>query len=164
MFTFVLMAAIAKFIQTFLDYFYPLVKRLMNKQTYYYIACGGGNTLFGFVLYYLAYHYWFQKENFDLGFIVIKPHIASFIVSFGITFPIGFFLSRYIVWSESDLRGRQQLVRHFLSLILFVFMNYILLKLFVEVFEWWAMPSQILTTTIIVIVSYLSQKYYSFKN
>lgn len=158
------MTSLAKFIQTFLDFFYPIVRRFMNKQTYYYIACGGGNTLFGFVLYYLAYHYWLQKENFTLGFIVIKPHIASFIVSFGITFPIGFYLSRYIVWSESYLRGRQQLVRHFLSLILFVFMNYILLKLFVEVFNWWAMPSQILTTTIIVIVSYLSQKYYSFKN
>lgn len=158
------MTLLAKIIQTFLDFFYPIFKPLMKKQSYYYIACGGGNTLFGFVLYFLAYHFWFQKENFSLSFIVIKPHIAAFIVSFGITFPIGFFLSRYIVWSESYLKGRQQLLRHFLSLILFVFMNYIFLKLFVEIFHWWAMPSQILTTTIIVIVSYLSQKYYSFKN
>lgn len=158
------MIILAKFIQHFLDFFYPFFKRILKRQSYYYIVCGGGNTFFGFILYYFAYHYWFQKENFTLGFIVIKPHIASFIVSFGVTFPIGFFLSKYIVWSKSYLKGRQQLIRHFLSLVLFVFMNYILLKLFVEVFDWWAMPSQILTTTIIVIISYLSQKYYSFKN
>lgn len=158
------MNLIAEFIRSFLDLFYPIVRRIMNKQTYYYIACGGGNTLFGFILYYLSYHYWFEKQNVDLGFIAIKPHIASFIFSFGTTFPIGFFLSKYIVWSESYLKGGQQLFRHLLLVVLFVFMNYTLLKLFVEVFFWWAMPSQILTTTIIVIVSYLSQKYYSFKN
>jgi putative flippase GtrA len=150
-------------IKTILNIFFPLFKKFMSLQTYYYIVCGGGNTLFGFILYYLTYHYLLNKENLDLNLVVIKPHIASFIISFGITFPIGFLLSKYVVWSESYLKGKQQLFRHLLLVILFVFMNYTLLKLFVEVFYWWAMPSQIITTTIIVIVSYLSQKYYSFK-
>ena len=150
-------------IKTILNIFFPLFKKFMSLQTYYYIVCGGGNTLFGFILYYLSYHYLLNKENLDLNFVVIKPHIASFIISFGITFPIGFLLSKYVVWSESYLKGKQQLFRHLLLVVLFVFMNYTLLKLFVEVFYWWAMPSQIITTTIIVIVSYLSQKYYSFK-
>jgi putative flippase GtrA len=148
----------------FLNLFYPLFKKFLNKQMYYYLACGGGNTLFGFILYYISYHNWLNESNLDLKFVVIKPHIASFIISFGITFPIGFFLSKYIVWRESYLKGKQQLFRHLLLVVLFVFMNYTLLKLFVEVFLWWPMPAQILTTTIIVIVSYLSQKYYSFKN
>jgi putative flippase GtrA len=152
-----------QFIRFILDLFYPPFKRILNKQMYYYIACGGGNTLLGFVIYYVTYHYWLAGENLDLGLLVLKPHIASFIVSFGITFPIGFFLSKYIVWSESYLKGKQQLIRHLLLVVLFVFMNYTLLKLFVEIFLWWPMPSQMITTAIIVIVSYLSQKYYSFK-
>jgi putative flippase GtrA len=146
-----------------LDFFYPIFSRFLNKQTYYYLACGGGNTLFGLVLYYLFYHYYFQKSIWDLGFIAFESHIASFILSFSITFPIGFFLSRYVVWSESSLRGRTQLVRHLIFVIISVFMNYGLLKLFVEIFHWWAMPSQILTTVIIVIFSYISQRFISFK-
>ena len=152
------------FILTLLDFFYPLVKKFMPKQTYYYVACGGGNTLLGFVLYFISYHYILHKDVLDLGIYAMKPHIAAFFISFIITFPIGFYLSKYVVWSESYLKGRQQLLRHLLLVVVFVLMNYGLLKLFVEVFLWWAMPSQILTTTIIVFCSYLAQKHYSFKN
>lgn len=157
------MSKLTTFIINFLDFFYPIVKKHMNKQSYYYVACGGGNTLFGFLIYYLTYHFLLNKQDLDLGFYSFKPHIASFFVSFGITFPIGFLLSKYIVWSESYLRGKQQFSRHIVLVTLFVFLNYGLLKLFVEVFYWWAMPSQILTTSIILVFSYLSQKHYSFK-
>jgi len=157
------MKQFALFITKILDFFYPLFKRFMDKQTYYYAACGGGNTVLGFILYYFSFHYWLDKTDLDLGFYAFKPHIAAFFISFGLTFPSGFFLSKYVVWNDSYLKGKQQLVRHFLLVILFVFINYGLLKLFVEVFNWWPMPSQILTTSIIVIFSYLAQKYYSFK-
>lgn len=146
-----------------LDFFYPLFKKTMNKQTYYYAACGGSNTVLGFILYYISFHYVLEKQNLDLGFYAMKPHIASFFISFLLTFPIGFMLSKYVVWSDSYLRGRQQLIRHFVLVIVFVIMNYALLKLFVEIFGWWPMPSQMLTTTIIIVWSYVAQKYYSFR-
>ncbi|MES2588937.1 MAG: GtrA family protein [Bacteroidota bacterium] len=136
----------------------------MTKQTYYYVACGGANTVFGFIIYYITFHYLLNKSDLDLGFYSFKPHIASFFVSFGITFPLGFLLSKYVVWSESYLAGNKQLGRYIFFLVVFVGMNYGLLKLFVEVFYWWPMPSQILTTSIILVFSYLSQKYYSFKH
>ncbi|TNE54934.1 MAG: GtrA family protein [Bacteroidetes bacterium] len=152
-----------RLITRILDFFYPLAKPFMNRQTYYYAACGGANTLLGFVIYYLCFHYFLHEENLDVGFYAMKPHIASFFISFIITFPIGFLLSKYIVWKESYLRGRQQLSRHILLVAVFVFMNYVLLKLFVEVFNWWPLPSQVLTTSIILVCSYLAQKYFSFK-
>jgi putative flippase GtrA len=152
-----------RLISQILDFFYPLVKKIMPKQTYYYAACGGFNTLLGFVIYYLTFHYFLEKKDLDLGFYAFKPHIASFFISFGFTFPIGFLLSKYVVWSESDLKGKKQLGRHLFLLVLFVLINYLLLKLFVEVFMWWPMPSQIFTTSIILVLSYLSQKHYSFR-
>ena len=155
---------LAQLIISFLDIFYPIVKRFLKKHTYYYIVCGGANTLFGFVIYYLSFHNFLQEQDWDLGFYSFKPHIASFFISFGITFPIGFLLSKYIVWSESYLEGKKQLGRHVFLVAIFVGMNYGLLKLFVEVFYWWPLPSQILTTSIILVFSYLSQKYYSFKH
>ncbi len=153
-----------KLVLIVLDFFFPLVKKFMNKHTYYYIACGAGNTLLSFVIYYFCYHNFLHKQDWDLGFFVFKPHMASFFISFGITFPIGFLLSKYIVWRDSYLTGNKQLFRHLILVVFFIIINYVLLKLFVEILNWWAMPSQIMTTIIIVILSYLSQKYYSFKN
>jgi putative flippase GtrA len=135
----------------------------MDKQTYHYLACGGSNTLFGLLIFFYCEHYLFHQHSIDLGVIEIHAHIAAFMISFLITFPIGFLMSRYIVWNDSNLAGKKQLFRHMLFVVLSVFMNYGLLKLFVEYFEWWPMPSQFLTTCIIVVFSYITQKYISFK-
>jgi putative flippase GtrA len=157
------MTKIQQFIFRFLDLFYPLFKKFLDKETYHYLACGGGNTLFGLAIYFWLYHYTFDKQNVSIYIMEIKAHIAAFIVSFIITFPIGFFLSRYVVWNESNLPGKKQLTRHLLFVVFSVFLNYGLLKLFVDYLQWWAMPSQFLTTCIIVVFSYLTQKHISFK-
>ncbi len=157
------MSKVQKVVFTFLDLFYPIFSRYMDKQTYHYLACGGSNTLLGLILFFYFEHYFFKQHSISLGIIEIHAHIAAFIISFLITFPIGFLMSRYIVWNDSNLAGKKQLFRHMLFVILSVFMNYGLLKLFVEYFEWWPMPSQFLTTCIIVVFSYITQKYISFK-
>jgi putative flippase GtrA len=149
-------------IRTFLDFFYPIVNRLVDKQTYYYIACGGTNTLLGLVIFYVCENFVFHQKSINIGF-EIHAHIAAFIISFSTTFPIGFYLSKYIVWDDSELAGKKQLFRHLIFVLLSVFMNYGLLKLFVEAFNWWPFPSQFLTTCIIVVFSYITQKFISFK-
>ncbi len=150
-------------IVNFLDIFYPLFKRFMNKRTYHYLACGGGNTLLALVLYSYSFHTLLNEQNLDLKIIELKPHIGAFFISFLITFPIGFLLSRYVVWHESNLPWKTQFVRHMTFVILSSILNYFLLKLFVEIFHWWAMPSQITSTIIIVIFSYLTQRFFTFK-
>lgn len=152
-----------KLIFQILHFFYPIFKRFMDKQTYYYLVCGGGNTALGLLIYFLADHLFFHSSNFTVGIFTFKSHIASLIVSILITFPIGFLLNRYIVWHDSNLSPYKQLYRHFGFVILFSIMNYVLLKMFVEYFNWWHFPSQFITTCIIVIFSYLTQKYISFR-
>lgn len=152
-----------KLITTILDFFYPIVKPFFDKQTYYYLACGGGNTLFALLIFYLNYHYVFKMKVVDLGFYTFEPYTLSMFTTTAITFPIGFYLTKYIVWSESNLETKKQFFRHFVFLIIATVMNYGLLKLMIEIFGWWAMPSQIFTTVIIVIFSYLTQRFISFK-
>lgn len=150
-------------IVNFLDIFYPLFKRFMNKRTYHYLACGGGNTLLALVLYSYSFHTLLNEQNLDLNIIELKPHIGAFFISFLITFPIGFLLSRYVVWHESNLPWKTQFVRHMTFVILSSILNYFLLKLFVEILHLWAMPSQIISTVIIVVFSYLTQRFFTFK-
>lgn len=152
-----------KFIVGILDVFYPLFSKFMNKRTYHYLACGGGKTVLALYLYYFSFHYILNKENLNLGFIEFKPHIGAFIISFIITFPIGFLLSKNVVWHESNLPWKTQFSRQMVFEIIAIVLNYFLLKLFVEFFQWWPMPSQIITTIIIVVFSYVTQKYFTFK-
>lgn len=149
-------------VRNFLDLFYPIFKKFMDKQTFYYLACGGTNTLLGLVIFYYCENFVFHQKSIDVGF-EIHAHIAAFIVSFLFTFPFGFLMSKYVVWDDSELAGKKQLFRHLTFVVISVFMNYGLLKLFVEYLNWWPFPSQFITTAIIVIFSYITQKFISFK-
>ena len=146
-----------------LDIFYPLFSRFMPIQTFRYAACGGINTVLGLAVYFISYEYLFARENFDFGFFAFKPHIAALFLSFCVSFVVGFVLNKFIVFTGSNLKGRIQLFRYFLSFSLNLVINYLLLKLLVEIFMWKALLSQVLTTCIIITFSYVSQKHFSFR-
>lgn len=146
------------------DFFYPLFRRFMTLQMFRYAACGGGNTLFNIFLYFILYNYVLEKQVFDLGFIAFTPHIAAFFLAFCVTFPIGFYLSMYVVFQGSYLRRRIQLIRYFLVAMACVLLNYALLKLFVEGLGWYPTPSLMITAGIVILFSYLSQRHFSFRN
>ena len=149
-----------------LDIFYPLFKRFMPLQTYHYAACGGSNTLFNIFLYHMFYNYVLHKQVLHVGILAFKPHVAAFIMAFFITFPIGFYLSMYVVFQGSYLRRRIQLVRYFLVAMACVGLNYVLLKFFIETLGWHEHPtlSLIATAVIVVLFSYFSQRFFSFRS
>ena len=146
-----------------IDAFYPLFKKIMPLQTFRYAACGGGNTALNIIIYFLSYNFVLKKEIVHLPFVAISPHIAAFIIAFFITFPIGYYLNMFVVFDGSYLRKRIQLFRYFLVVLMCIILNYIFLKLFVERFEWYPTPSMIVTTAIVIVFSYLSQRNFSFK-
>jgi putative flippase GtrA len=146
------------------DVFYPLFRRFMPLQTFRYAACGGSNTLFNIFLLYLFYNHVFKKQIVDIGFFAFEPYTAAFIVAFCITFPIGFYLSMYVVFPGASLRRRVQLFRYFLVTIACIIINYFLgIKLFIETFGWYPTPSMMLTAIIVIAFSYLSQRHFSFR-
>lgn len=150
-------------IQNILDFFYPFFKRFFDKTTYRYAACGGANTVFDIVLFFIGYNFIFKKQLVELPFIVISPHIAAFLMAFFFSFPTGFFLMRYVVFKESSLNGRVQLFRYFISVCFSLFLNYVFLKIFVEQLYIYPTVSKVIITFIVVGFSYLAQKYFSFK-
>ena|SRR5215203_1922532 len=151
------------FILKFIDLFYPLFRKFMPLQMYRYAACGGGNTALNILIYFITYNFILQKQVLQLGFIAFTPHIAAFLIAFCFTFPVGFYMSMYVVFQGSHLRRRVQLFRYFMVSMVCIVLNYVFLKLFVEQFGWYPTPSMITTTGIVVLFSYLSQRHYSFK-
>ena len=146
-----------------IDAVYPFFKKIMPLQTFRYAACGGGNTALNILIYFVSYNFILKKQIVHLPFIAISPHIAAFIIAFFITFPIGYYLNMFVVFDGSYLKKRIQLFRYFLVVLVCIILNYIFLKLFVERLEWYPTPSMIVTTAIIIVFSYLSQRNFSFK-
>ncbi len=146
-----------------IDLFYPPFKRWMPEQTFRYAACGGANTVLGLALFKILLVLVFKFENVELGFYTLKPHNAALFISFIVNFIVGFILMKYVVFVDSNLKGRIQLFRYGLSFLFNLTLNYFILKVFVEVFGWWPFLSQCITTCIIVSISFLSQKYFSFR-
>ena len=155
---------ISKLILDLIDWVYPLFRKLMPIHTFRYAACGGGNTVLDILGFYLSYNFLFQKMPIHIGWLTISPHIASFMVSFCVTFPIGFYLSRYVVFQETAVKKTAQLLKYFLVVLGCILLNYIFLKLFVDYLSWYATPAKIMTTFFVVIFSYTSQKNYTFKS
>lgn len=154
---------ISHFILSVVDWFYPMFQKLMPKQTYRYAACGGFNTILDIGLFFIAYNYILDKSTVQLGNIIVSGHIASFMLSFIVTFPTGFYLSRYVVFQETSVTKREQLGKYFLVVFGCILLNYIFLKIFVDSFGWYPTPSKMLTTVFVVMFSYFSQKNFTFK-
>lgn len=151
------------FILPLIDFFYPPFRRLMNIQTFRYAASGGGNTVLGLLVYFISYKYIFLEKVFHFGIYAFKGHIAALFVSFCVTFPVGFFMSKYVVFSDSNMKGRIQLFRYLMICLFNLALNYLLLKILVEKFRLYPVLAQVITITIVILFSYVAQRNYSFR-
>ena len=147
-----------------IDFFYPPFQRVFDLQTFRYAACGGTNSLFDICLYFVTYNYILQKSIVHIGSIAVSPHIAAMIITFPVTLFSGFVLMRYIVFPDAKAtRKRVQGGRYVSVVFCCILLNYIFLKLFVDKLGWWPLPSKIVTTFLVVLFSYFSQKHFTFR-
>ena len=150
----------------FIDFCHVPFKKWIPTQTFRYLACGGSNTVLNWVLYSLSFNVLLHRVNglHITHDIVITAPVVAYIISFSISFPIGFILSRHIVFPESNLHGRVQFFRYALSTVSFIILTYLLIKFFA-----FALPmvradiSYIFVMLITSVLSYLSQRFFTFK-
>jgi putative flippase GtrA len=145
-----------------IDFFYPLFRRVMPLQTFRYAACGGGNTVLAIVVFNLAHAFIFEGDNVELGFVVLKSYNAALFVSFCVSFIVGFLLMKYVVFTASNIKGRIQLFRYLVSYLVNLALSYFLMKIFVEYAGINATVAQLITTVVVIALSYLTQKHFSF--
>lgn len=142
-------------------YIKPL-RGLISRNLFGYGLCGAVNMMLDIVWYFLVYHYVVRQSYVDLGFVVISPHILSLFIVFPITFFTGFWLNRNVAFRVTAVGSQKQLFRYTLSVVGSILINYVCMKLFVEVFNIWPTPSKMLTTVISVCYSYLIARYVTF--
>lgn len=150
----------------FIDFFYKPFARFIPLQTFRYLACGGSNTVLNWVVYSVSFNIVLnQQSTHIIDDIFITAHVGAYIIAFCITFPLGFLLSRYVVFPESNLRGRKQFFRYVLTTATFILLTYVLIKLFAIMLPMVrADISYIFIMVITAVLSYLSQRFYTFKS
>lgn len=157
------MEIIANFIRTILLIIRQWFFRFIPEQSYLYMACGGINLVFDMSIFFIAYHFIFHEQNFITPFFTFSPHVASLFLSFIISTPSGFLLSKYVVWTNSTVRGRNQAINYLSVVLLCIILNTVLLKVFVEYFHFRMFLSRTLTCVIVVTASYILQRNFAFK-
>ena len=139
------------------------LQRYVSPTMFRYAVCGGVNMVLDVVWYYLIYHYIIALRYIDLGVVVISPHVASLVVVFPITFFTGFWLNRNVAFRSVEVGQGLQLFKYALTVVGSLLLNYVCIKLFVEVAGIWPTPAKALTTAVCVAYSYLSGRYFTFK-
>lgn len=164
------MNKLAQGITNIIDFFYRPFAKWMPEQVFRYAACGGGNMVLDWVLYFLIYNFVIGHEIVNLQFTIynlqfvqaITPHIATLCIVFPITLLTGFWLQKYVTFTQSNLHGARQLFRYIVIVAVNLAINYFGLKLCVETLGWYPTPSKMVITVVTVIISYMGQKYYTF--
>lgn len=154
-----------------IDFFHRPFRKWISEELFRYAACGGGNLVLDWILYFLIYNFVIGHDLVNLRFTmyhvpfeqVITPHIATLCIVFPITLLTGFWLQKYVTFTQSNLHGARQLIRYIIIVAVNLAINYFGLKWCVETLGWYPTPSKMVITLITVAVSYLGQKYYTFR-
>jgi len=150
-------------IRKVIDFLYPPFRKYMSAQFFRYGVTGAANLVFDWILYFIIFQFLLQKQMLDLGFIVLGSHIATFAIKFPIVFMSGFLLQKYVTFTLSELRGHVQLYRYLIVVLINLFVNYIGLKVMVEIWNIYPSVANILVSSFTVLFSYFFQNHYTFK-
>lgn len=151
------------FARQIIVFFYPLFRKVVSEQVFVYGVTGVMNILFDWSIYFFTYNFLLRKENFDFGLFTMSPHMAALTFTFPVSFTSGFLLQKYVTFTASSLHGKTQIVRYLLVVWMNFMLNFLGLKLFVDVLHFFPTPSKMIITGFTVIVSYLFQKKFTFK-
>lgn len=149
----------------FIDFFYPPFSKWIPLHTFRYIVSGGTNTASGIILYFIIYNYFLHQRDVILPFHpgMITAPVATLIIEAPITFLIGFTLNKYLVFTKSELKGRIQMFRYAIVVITNLMLNYALLKILVETFNFYPTVSKFIITILLAVASYFIQTHFSFR-
>ena len=151
------------FIRTVIDFFYPPFQKYMTLQVFRYGLTGTVNLFFDWFLYFLIYNFVLHHQMLNLGIVTLSSHIATMTIKIPIVLISGFLLQKYLTFSYSSLSGKIQLFRYSTVFLINLVINYLGLKILVDILEFWPTPSNMIVSILTIFISYFSQKHYTFK-
>jgi putative flippase GtrA len=156
---------VRKRIIAFIEFFHLPLFQFIPAETFRYLFCGVSTILVDWVVYYLSSKLIFLEpmfKNVIPGINEITPETLSLIAAFVASFVWGFGLNKYVVFTTSAIRGRIQLFRYSVIVASCIFLNYILMKLFIANGTNQYM-ARIMVSLMVAVYSYVVQRAFTFK-
>ncbi len=156
--------AVAAFVRWVIMLFYrPPLDKYLTEERFQYFSCGAGNyIIIDSLLYFFIYHYIIADRYINIGISTLSPHVSSLIIVFPITFFIGFWLNRYVVFQSTSRTIRFQMARYTISVVGSIILSYLILKFLVEYVGMWATPAKILCSLTTAVYSYIMARHFTF--
>lgn len=138
-------------------------KNAMQLKGVRYILSGGIATGVDVFAFFVLINYVLHKSDLVINHIHIGAHIASLCVSFSLGLITNFLITKYFVFNESNIRGREQFVRYILVAAITFVGNYFMMKLLVDVFNIWPTFARLIAVGTIAVLSFRLHKVFTFK-
>ncbi|MBS1616025.1 MAG: GtrA family protein [Bacteroidetes bacterium] len=158
-----MLRAIRHIVLAVIDFFHRPFARWIDKQTFRYLASGGSGAVLNIGVYWFSYHFLFHEQDVHTPFMLVRSAVAAAVVAFFVSTPYGFMMSRYIVFPESNLKGRVQLFRYLITVGACAILTYFFVPFFHYTCGIYATPSSILTNIVVALFSYVAQRFFTFK-
>ncbi len=141
----------------------PLRKLLRLKLIRYGLSSGIATGV-DVAAYFIAFNFILMKQDLDLaGMIVVSAPTIALCISYSCGLLTNFTITKYFVFTESDLRGHHQLMRYVLVALLILLLNYGLMSFLIKVLEWFPTISRAFSAVVIGFASFLIHRSYSFR-
>jgi putative flippase GtrA len=147
----------------FIEFFHLPLFQFIPTQTFRYLFCGVSTIVTDWVAFYLAYHFIFTT-NINVLSISITPETCALAVAFLSSFVWGFALNKYVVFTDSAVKGRIQLFRYGLIVATCIIFNYFLMRFFIHQLNIYPTFSRVITSLIVAVYSYIIQRKFTFKS
>jgi putative flippase GtrA len=141
-----------------------MVKKVLQSKVFRYFLSAGIATWVDIIVYFIAFNYIYQKEDIQLfGSFVISAPTASLVLSYTAGLLTNFFITKYIVFTESDLETHKQLFRYVLVALGVLLLNYLLMRFLIREWHWYPTVARAFSAIAIGVCSFLVHKSFSFK-
>jgi len=141
-----------------------LAKSLLELKVVRYFFSGVTATLVDISVYFISFNFLFKKMDIPVySHYVLTAPTASLMLSFSCGLVTSFLLTKYFVFTESDLKGHHQFLRFILVAFMVLVLNYIMMRILIRNFHWFPTIARAFSSVSIAAVSFFTHRFFTFK-
>lgn len=137
--------------------------KLFRSKAVRYLFTAGVATVVDVAIYFVVFNFILEKNDITSPWIVIGAPTFSLCVSFSCGMTTNFLLTRFFVFSGSDLKSGSQFFRYAMVAIAVLISNYYLMSLLIKGLHWYPTIARGFSAISIGVLSYLTHKTFSFR-
>lgn len=141
-----------------------MINKILQLKLIRYGIAAAVATVVDVFIYFIAFNFIYRKQDLHLfNFMVLSAPTASLILSYSCGLLTNFTITKYFVFTESDLRGHHQLMRYIMVAVLILFLNYAFMSFLIKTLDWYPTIARATSAVTVGMLSFIIHKAFSFK-